>query len=122
MINILRYHLIIDFKDIEFPDNREEQEAHLNSWLDTILQAIDMRILKGPYFAYGEVSEKGAQEGWSMTSIIDFSSINIHHFKQSNEIKIDIFSCKPFDANRAEEVCKDYFGQSVKFKTLLVIG
>lgn len=117
-----RTHLRLDLKCETLPEDKEEQQIYFNRWFEAILSSIDMKCIDGPYFTYGEASEKGAQEGWTMISTIDFSSITLHHFKADNELKIDIFSCKPFNYKLAKEVCLAFFGKKVQFEDFVVIG
>ncbi len=116
-----RYHFICDFSEVNMPIERDEQSAHLLHWLDAILNVIDMSILSGPHLKYGNGSREGSQCGYSLVTIIDFSSICLHHFEKDRQIKIDVFSCKPFNIKLVESVCKNYFGNNISFKTIIEV-
>lgn len=48
--------------------------------------------------------------GFSMTQLIETSLISGHFANQSNASYIDIFSCKPYDPQKAVKFTKDFFG------------
>jgi len=58
-------------------------------------------------------------EGYSMIQFIETSSITVHLDEFGNRWFIDIFSCKEFDSQKAEEFCKQYFAwKSSKCQTI----
>ena len=116
-----RYHLILDVEYRSFPEDIDAQRKLLNDFIHEIVKSIDMSILRGPDFAYGSESSKGAQEGWSATTIIDFSSITIHHFNQSKEIKLDVFSCKNFDRNAVITLTLKTFNARITNEMMLIV-
>jgi len=85
-------HLIVDGV-MEHPIGRHEVENLLRE----LPPRIDMNILAGPVVVEG-VPEN---PGWTGFVIIDKSHISIHTFDEGNLVSIDVFSCKPFDAERA---------------------
>ena len=115
-----RYHYICDMTYDTFPSNRYVQRLKLKQFLQELVKTIHMSILSGPHFAYGS-DKKGAQLGWSATCIIDFSSITIHQFEQSKEIKLDVFSCKSFDYHKVKALALKSFGGKVINEMMLVI-
>ena len=48
-------------------------------------------------------------EGYSMVQLIETSLISGHFANMSNSAYIDIFSCKPYDPQRAGEFTKNFF-------------
>jgi len=52
----------------------------------------------------------GKLEGWSAMQFIETSSITVHADEVDNRCFIDIFSCKDFDADKAEKFSKTFFG------------
>ncbi len=85
-------HLIVDGV-MKHPIGRHEVENLLRE----LPPRIDMNILAGPVVVEG-VPEN---PGWTGFVIIDKSHISIHTFDEGNLVSIDVFSCKPFDAERA---------------------
>ena len=55
---------------------------------------------------------EGRVAGFSMTQLIETSLISGHFANDSNRAYLDIFSCKPYDANTVKEFSKDFFGAS----------
>jgi len=53
---------------------------------------------------------KGHIEGYSLFQFIETSNITAHFDETQERAFIDIFSCKFFDAEKAAEFCKDFFG------------
>jgi S-adenosylmethionine/arginine decarboxylase-like enzyme len=62
---------------------------------------------------YGKPNVKrfgaGSLEGNSMLQFIQTSSITVHCDEEYNRVFVDIFSCKSFNAEKAEFFCKEYF-------------
>jgi len=64
---------------------------------------IGMSILLGPYVVEG-VPEN---PGWTGFVVIDKSHISVHTFTETSTVSIDVYSCKPFDAEKAVAYLKD---------------
>ena len=52
----------------------------------------------------------GELEGWSAMQFIETSSITIHADEFGNRCFVDVFSCKPFDADVAAAIAVMHFG------------
>ena len=52
---------------------------------------------------------KGDLEGYSMVQFIETSSITVHLDEFENKVFIDIFSCKYFDPDKAQDFSREYF-------------
>ena len=65
--------------------------------LNELPEKIGMHLLAGP------VVVRGAPEnpGWTGFAIIDKSHIVVHTFDDNGLASVDVFSCRPFDADRA---------------------
>lgn len=58
-------------------------------------------------------------EGYSAMQFIKTSAITVHLDEVGNRAFIDIFSCKDFDADKAEQFAQEFFGaQSSKITVL----
>jgi S-adenosylmethionine decarboxylase len=110
-----RFHIIIDAFDCE-PKFLADEQFLMNFEKD-IAQLLGMSILKGPIAAQGIPENPGL----SVFSIIDFSHISIHTFTASNELYLDIFSCKPFDYGKLEKYIKEtlHLRDEQFFKTIV---
>lgn len=98
-------HLIVDGV-FEPPLGREE----ILGVLSGLPSEIDMKILSGPVVVEG-VPEN---PGWTGFVIIDKSHISIHTFEEGNKISMDVFSCKPFDA----EAALGYIRENISLKRI----
>lgn len=84
----------------------------LEKFIQELVKTIDM-VAQGE--CYVERFGQGDLEGYSAMQFIETSSVTVHLDEVGNRAFIDIFSCKDFDANKAEEFSKTYFqAQSVK--------
>jgi len=52
---------------------------------------------------------QGDLEGYSAMQFIETSSITVHLDEVGNRAFIDVFSCRDFDAKKAEYFSKEYF-------------
>lgn len=57
--------------------------------------------------------------GYSMVQLIETSCISGHFSEYKKSVYINIFSCKWFDADKAAEFTKNWFGASEIKKTVL---
>jgi len=55
---------------------------------------------------------KEQTEGYTMVQLIETSNITAHFSNFSNSAYIDLFSCKPYDANLVAEYTKNFFKAS----------
>lgn len=99
-------HLILDFAGC--PRNLLIDPAHLRAWVVELVDAIKMK-------AYGEPAiEHFATDcfetaGYTVVQLIETSNICAHFAENLGQIYIDIFSCKTFDNEVAQELCARYF-------------
>lgn len=77
-------------------------------FLDRYPEEMEMTKIMPPYvFRYvGSVPEDWGISGFVL---IAESHISIHTFPEKQYISVDMFSCKPFDTDRAVKALKEYF-------------
>jgi S-adenosylmethionine/arginine decarboxylase-like enzyme len=72
----------------------------------TLVRKIDM-------VAYGEPQVQhfgsGNKAGYTMIQLIETSNICAHFVEETNDIYLDVFSCKPFEASEVDTVVKFFF-------------
>lgn len=112
-----RYHVILDAFDVDA--KYLDDQNYIDKLIREICDLVEMNILHGPTVI------KGADHNPGITGfcIIDFSHISIHTFTETNNICVDIFSCKPFDhskvrdflANRLEIEPRQFVFHEVKY-------
>ncbi|GEM_PF-239560 len=80
----------------------------VHRFLDEFPEEMSMTKVLPPYvFQYQSTSPQDS--GISGIVIIAESHISIHTFPSRNYLSVDIFSCKPFDAEKAVQRLTDYF-------------
>ncbi len=90
------------------PDKIKSKEAIIE-YVSRLCQLIDMRQYGEPIVVH---FGKGQTKGFSLVQLIETSLISGHFANESNRAFIDIFSCKPYDPEKAAEFSKDFFGGS----------
>jgi S-adenosylmethionine/arginine decarboxylase-like enzyme len=89
-----------EFGPLADPDN-------IGAFVLAVIDAIGMRA-HGPLLL--ERFGDGDLEGWSAMQFIETSSITVHADEVSGRCFVDVFSCRPFDAEVAAAVAVEYFG------------
>jgi S-adenosylmethionine decarboxylase len=99
-----RYHIIIDAVDCN-PELITDKDKVGKAIMD-ITGLCQMQILHGPVVIEGLPTNPGI----TGFAVIEFSHISVHTFVPSNEICVDIFSCKEFDQDAVKKHVKETFG------------
>ncbi len=99
-------HLMVDGYGCD-PAGLEDMSL-IYSFLDEYPVQMDMTKIMPPYvFRYkGSVPEDWGVSGFVL---IAESHISIHTFPEKQYLSLDMFSCKPFDTQKAVEKIKKYF-------------
>lgn len=87
----------------------------IRAFVPALIDAIGMRA-HGPLLL--ERFGDGDLEGWSAMQFIETSSITVHADEVSGRCFIDVFSCRPFDAELAAAVAVDHFGGTPTLRVL----
>ena len=87
----------------------------IRAFVPAVIDAIGMRA-HGPLLL--ERFGDGDLEGWSAMQFIETSSITIHADEVSGRCFVDVFSCRPFDAERAGAVAVEHFGGTPTLRVL----
>jgi S-adenosylmethionine/arginine decarboxylase-like enzyme len=79
---------------------------HIKEFSRVLIEKIDMQAYGEPQVVhFGE----GDLAGYTLVSLIHTSCISAHFNDCSGDFYLDIFSCKPFDINVAENVVREFF-------------
>lgn len=79
---------------------------------------IEMKRFGEPLIVHFGDDEKVA--GYSMTQLIETSLISAHFANQTNNIYLDIFSCKYYNPEKAAEFSRNFFkGKDSNFNVIL---
>ena len=84
-------------------------------FVPAVIDAIGMRA-HGPLHL--ERFGDGELEGWSAMQFIETSSVTVHADEVSGRCFVDVFSCKPFAAERAAAVAVAHFGGTPSCRVL----
>jgi S-adenosylmethionine/arginine decarboxylase-like enzyme len=102
------YHLIADFGKCVPASIRCRR--NIIRFSNTLVKEIDM-------VPYGEPSVEhfgeGNKSGFTLVQLIQTSNICAHFVEETNDIYLDVFSCKPFDPKVVERVTSLYFAPKV---------
>jgi S-adenosylmethionine/arginine decarboxylase-like enzyme len=109
--------LVLDLIDCD-ADKISSQE-HIERFAKELCALIDMKPYGEPFverFGLG----KDFTAGFSLVQLIETSSITGHFSELWGRAYINIFSCKEFDADRAADFTKAYFGAKEISKRVLI--
>jgi S-adenosylmethionine decarboxylase len=98
-----RFHIIIDVSNVS--QKVLEDTSGLEGFLKELPGIIGMTILKGPEVVIGTPDNPGI----TGFVIINFSHISVHTFTSHGQALVDIFSCREFDQEKAENFVLEYF-------------
>jgi S-adenosylmethionine/arginine decarboxylase-like enzyme len=94
---------------------RLEDPSSIRAFVPSVIEAIGMRA-HGPLMLdrFGD----GELEGWSALQFIETSSITVHADEVFGRCFVDVFSCRPFDADKAVEIALEHFGGASAVRVL----
>jgi len=109
------YHLVADFGKCLPSSIRCGQNIYL--FAKTLVKEIDMVPYGEPQIHhFGD----GNKSGYTLVQLIETSNITAHFVEETNDIYLDVFSCKQFDPDVVENAVQKFFNPSTTKKTFLV--
>ena len=109
------YHLTIDAGGCDHTALRSK--ATISAVTKELVSRIDMVAYGKPRIVmFGE----GNKKGYTLIQLIETSNIAAHFVEETDDIYLDIFSCKKFVLNDAIAVFKKYFKPSTMVKRFVV--
>jgi S-adenosylmethionine decarboxylase len=98
------YHLILDC------GNCAQQAIRNKTTIENFSRALVNRI---DMVAYGNPQVQhfgsGNKAGYTLVQLIETSNICAHFVEETNDMYLDVFSCKPFQVQDVEDVVQDFF-------------
>ena len=98
------YHLMLDCSKCLATSIR--CAPTITSFAKTLVQRIDM-------VPYGEPQVvhfgSGDKSGYTLVQLIETSNITAHFCEETNDMYLDVFSCKPFNPSDVEKVVNSHF-------------
>jgi S-adenosylmethionine/arginine decarboxylase-like enzyme len=108
------YHLIIDASKCIGTHIR--CKANIDSFAKRLVKKIDM-------VAYGEPQIQhfgsGNKAGFTLVQLIETSNICAHFVEETDDMYLDVFSCKPFHPLDVEEMVQLHFSPKMVSRTFL---
>jgi S-adenosylmethionine/arginine decarboxylase-like enzyme len=108
------YHLIIDASKCIGTHIR--CRANIDSFAKRLVKKIDM-------VAYGEPQIQhfgsGNKAGYTLVQLIETSNICAHFVEETDDMYLDVFSCKPFSPLDVEEMVHLHFGPKMVSRMFL---
>ncbi len=87
----------------------------IRRFVPALVEAIAMQA-HGPLLI--ERFGNGDLEGWSAMQFIETSSITLHADEVYGRLFVDVFSCRPFDPDRAAALAVEHFGGTPTVRVL----
>ena len=98
------YHLIVNAGGCDPEALRSK--ATIATFAKTLVKKIDMVAFGPPRIVmFGD----GNKKGYTLIQLIETSNISAHFVEETNDIYLDVFSCKPFDPTAALAVFREFF-------------
>lgn len=98
------YHLALDIAKCYKPSIRCEKQ--ITAFTKTLVKEIDMKAYGEPLIVhFGE----GNKSGYTLIQLIETSNIAGHFCEETDDLYLDVFSCKPFDKEIVKKVVNQYF-------------
>jgi S-adenosylmethionine/arginine decarboxylase-like enzyme len=108
------YHLILDCSKCIASSIRSS--PNITKFAKNLVKKIDM-------VPYGEPQVihfgSGDKAGYTLVQLIETSNITAHFCEETNDMYLDVFSCKPFNPADVESVVNHHFGPEHKNRKFL---
>ena len=98
------YHLILDSAKCFPPNIRCKQNIY--NFTKDLVKKIDMVPYGQPQIQH---FGSGNKAGYTLVQLIETSNICAHFVEETDDMYLDVFSCKPFDLETAKTVVNEYF-------------
>lgn len=83
-------------------------KQNINNFVKDLIVRIDMVPIGEPWIELTAV-DLPEKSGYSLFQMIVTSNISGHFIDATNEVYLDVFSCKPFDINVVKDTVEQYF-------------
>lgn len=108
------YHLILDCSKC-IPNSIREREV-IRDFAKRLVHRIDMVPFGEPQIQH---FGSGNKAGYTLVQLIETSNICAHFVEETNDMYLDVFSCKKFNPNEVKRVVSDYFYPKNMYDTFL---
>ena len=101
------YHLILDASSCTPSAIRCPRV--IGDFSRSLVRGIDMKAFGEPLIVHFGDDDK---KGFTLVQLIETSNICAHFCEETNDMYLDVFSCKIFDPEIVERTVRDYFDPS----------
>ena len=108
------YHLILNAGKCDPIALRSK--ATIVSFANALVKEIDMVAFGEPQVV---MFGKGEKKGYTLVQLIETSNITAHFVEATNDIYLDVFSCKHFSKQDAIQVFRNFFHPTTIHTTFL---
>jgi S-adenosylmethionine decarboxylase len=98
------YHLILDCASCS-PESIRSAET-IKDFAKTLVKTIDMVAFGDPTVVHFGTDNKA---GYTLVQLIETSNICCHFVEETNDMYLDVFSCKVFELADVEKIVSVYF-------------
>ncbi len=98
------YHLILDCATCD-PESIRSADT-IKEFVKELVKTIDMVAFGEPTVVHFGTENKA---GYTLVQLIETSNICCHFVEETNDMYLDVFSCKPFNPADVEEIVSLYF-------------
>lgn len=105
-MNYWGYHLILDVSGCSKKLMSDRENVY--NWMKTLVKDIDMEPVGEPKIEYTAANDIN-KAGFTAVQIIITSSIVAHFIDATEQIYIDVFSCKQFNTDIVQHSIKNWF-------------
>ena len=99
------YHLMLDCAGCIPNTIRDRQTIH--AFTDNLVRRIDMIPYGSPLIQH---FGSGNKAGYTLVQLIETSNICAHFVEETDDMYLDVFSCKEFCPEEVAQVVRHYFG------------
>ena len=78
----------------------------IGKFTDTLVKRIDMVPYGSPQIV---MFGTGNKKGYTLVQLIETSNICAHFVEETDDIYLDVFSCKPFDPTTVQRIVQESF-------------
>ena len=92
-----------------YSDNPPVDEAFISKWMESLVEEIGMKIIKGPFTAY--VTKEG-NRGLTAIVMIETSHIAMHVWDEEDPafVQFDLYTCSTLPVEKVLKNLEDTFG------------
>lgn len=102
------YHLLINAAKCKPESIRSS--VNIDRFARNLVKKIDMVPYKNPHIV---MFGSGNKKGYTLVQLIETSNICAHFVEETNDLYLDVFSCKDFNTAHVRDTVIQYFGHDM---------